>query len=100
MEASRNAPEPSTDDLNERFAARLNADTRPNAGALNTTALPNPWAPPPRPQTNAAARKLAPVLFCTAKDIINIARIIHIVNLHTTDSRVNVSRNAWRHGRV
>ncbi|KAF9575877.1 Ubiquilin-4 [Mortierella alpina] len=52
MEASRNAPEPSTDDLNERFAARLNADTRPNAGALNTTALPNPWAPPPRSQTN------------------------------------------------
>ncbi|KAG9319187.1 hypothetical protein KVV02_003250 [Mortierella alpina] len=54
MEASRNAPEPSTDDLNERFAARLNADTRPNAGALNTTALPNPWAPPPRSQTNTA----------------------------------------------
>src|SRR5690554_4739225 len=45
MEASRNAPEPSTDDLNERFAAMLNADTRSNAGALNTTALPNPWAP-------------------------------------------------------
>ncbi|KAF9984639.1 Ubiquilin-4 [Mortierella antarctica] len=56
MEASRNAPEPSTDDLNERFAARLNADTRPNAGALNTTALPNPWAPPPRSQTNTAGR--------------------------------------------
>ncbi|KAG0209003.1 Ubiquilin-4 [Mortierella sp. GBA30] len=54
MEASRSAPEPSTDDLNERFAARLNADTRPNAGALNTTALPNPWAPPPRPQNSAS----------------------------------------------
>ncbi|CAO3571495.1 unnamed protein product [Mortierella alpina] len=54
MEASRNAPEPSTDDLNQRFAARLNADTRPNAGAINTTALPNPWAPPPRSQTNTA----------------------------------------------
>ncbi|KAK3822279.1 MAG: hypothetical protein JOS17DRAFT_326514 [Linnemannia elongata] len=49
MEASRSAPQPSTDDQNERFAARLNADTRPNAGTLNNTALPNPWAPPPRP---------------------------------------------------
>ncbi|KAG0296245.1 hypothetical protein BGZ98_001052 [Dissophora globulifera] len=29
MEASRSAPEPSTDDLNEQFAARLNADTQP-----------------------------------------------------------------------
>ncbi|KAF9099668.1 Ubiquilin-4 [Mortierella sp. GBA35] len=54
MEASRSAPQPSTDALNERFAARLNADTRPNAGTLNTTALPNPWAPPPRPRNNAA----------------------------------------------
>ena len=53
MEASRSAPQPSTDDLNERFAARLNADTRPNAGTLNNTALPNPWAPPPR-RNNAA----------------------------------------------
>ncbi|KAG0369230.1 hypothetical protein BC939DRAFT_130766 [Gamsiella multidivaricata] len=53
MEASRSAPEPSTDDLNERFAARLNADTRPHAGELNTTALPNPWAPQ-RPQSNAS----------------------------------------------
>ena len=50
MEASRSVPDPSTDDLNEQFAARLNADTRPHAGQLNTTALPNPWAPPPRPQ--------------------------------------------------
>lgn len=48
MEASRSAPQPSTDDLNERFAAQLNADTSPNAGALNTTALPNPWAPRPQ----------------------------------------------------
>ncbi|KAF9913920.1 hypothetical protein BX616_009312 [Lobosporangium transversale] len=46
MEASRSMPEPSTDDLNAQFAARLNADTRPQAGQLNTTALPNPWAPP------------------------------------------------------
>ncbi|KAF9214500.1 hypothetical protein BGZ59_003602 [Podila verticillata] len=57
MEASRSAPQPSTDDLNERFAAQLNADTRPNAGALNTTALPNPWAP--RPQA-ARANSLFP----------------------------------------
>ncbi|KAG0380176.1 Ubiquilin-4 [Mortierella sp. AD032] len=54
MEASRSAPQPSTDDLNERFAARLNADTRPNAGTLNSTALPNPWAPPPRARNNAS----------------------------------------------
>ncbi|KAG0088793.1 Ubiquilin-4 [Podila epicladia] len=52
MEASRSAPQPSTDDLNERFAAQLNADTRPNAGALNTTALPNPWAPRPQARAN------------------------------------------------
>ncbi|KAG0315008.1 hypothetical protein BG000_005337 [Podila horticola] len=52
MEASRSAPQPSTDDLNERFAAQLNADTRPNAGALNTTALPNPWAPRPQARVN------------------------------------------------
>ncbi|KAF9194869.1 Ubiquilin-4 [Haplosporangium sp. Z 767] len=57
MEASRNAPEPSTDDLNERFAAMLNADTRPNAGALNTTALPNPWAP----RTSANATRANPM---------------------------------------
>ncbi|KAF9432863.1 hypothetical protein BGZ76_010223 [Entomortierella beljakovae] len=53
MEASRSAPEPSTDDLNARFAARLNADTTPQAGQLNSTPLPNPWAPPPR-QNNTA----------------------------------------------
>ncbi|KAF9916252.1 hypothetical protein BGZ65_000369, partial [Modicella reniformis] len=53
MEASRSVPDPSTDDLNEQFAARLNADTSPHAGQLNTTALPNPWAPPPRPQHTA-----------------------------------------------
>ncbi|KAF8976444.1 Ubiquilin-4, partial [Entomortierella lignicola] len=55
MEASRSAPEPSTDDLNEQFAARLNADTRPHAGELNTAALPNPWAPP---RQNNASRQL------------------------------------------
>lgn len=48
MEASRSTPDPSTDDLNERFAARLNADTRPQAGSINNTALPNPWARPAR----------------------------------------------------
>ncbi|KAF9361149.1 Ubiquilin-4 [Mortierella sp. AD094] len=52
MEASRSAPEPSTDDLNAQFAARLNADTRPHAGELNTTALPNPWAPPRQSNTS------------------------------------------------
>ncbi|KAF9932284.1 Ubiquilin-4 [Linnemannia zychae] len=55
MEASRSAPQPSTDDLNERFAARLNADTRPNAGTLNSTPLPNPWAPPPRRNNNTGS---------------------------------------------
>ncbi|KAF8933690.1 Ubiquilin-4 [Dissophora ornata] len=59
MEASRSAPEPSTDHLNEQFAARLNADTRPHAGELNTTALPNPWAPP-RPQNNASRGLMFP----------------------------------------
>ncbi|KAF9401602.1 Ubiquilin-4 [Mortierella sp. AD011] len=52
MEASRSAPEPSTDDLNAQFAARLNADTRPHAGELNTTPLPNPWAPPRQNNTS------------------------------------------------
>ncbi|KAK3828343.1 MAG: hypothetical protein J3Q66DRAFT_11970 [Benniella sp.] len=60
MEASRSVPDPSTDDLNEQFAARLNADTRPHAGQLNTTALPNPWAPPPRPQHTPSRFPLFP----------------------------------------
>ncbi|KAF9109712.1 Ubiquilin-4 [Mortierella sp. AM989] len=55
MEASRSAPEPSTDDLNAQFAARLNADTSPHAGELNTTALPNPWAPPRQSNTARAS---------------------------------------------
>ncbi|KAF9975598.1 Ubiquilin-4 [Actinomortierella ambigua] len=63
MEASRNQPLPSTDELNQRFAAELNADTQPITGTLNTTPLPNPWAPRPHHQyPQAGTNPLAAVM--------------------------------------
>ncbi|KAG0259287.1 Ubiquilin-4 [Actinomortierella ambigua] len=60
MEASRNQPLPSTDELNQRFAAELNADTQPITGTLNTTPLPNPWAP--RSQQQGAMNPFAAMM--------------------------------------
>ncbi|KAG0234753.1 Ubiquilin-4 [Actinomortierella wolfii] len=62
MDASRSQPQPSTDELNQRFAAELNADTQPITGRLNTTPLPNPWAPRPQQQHSQAMNPFAAMM--------------------------------------
>ncbi|KAI8145240.1 hypothetical protein BJV82DRAFT_649115 [Fennellomyces sp. T-0311] len=52
----------STDEANARLARELNVTSLPE-NQLNTQALPNPWAPPPRSQQSSATDSFDPLGF-------------------------------------